>query len=265
MIRHAHQLVLVTLCTLLCAVPAGADSAARVKVGPGTWKPLYPAEGEEKIDVEPFLLDVRPVTNAEFLAFVSDHPKWRRDKVGSLFADDAYLEHWASASELGDDVLAEQPVTQVSWWAARAYCEAHGGRLPLEREWELAAMASERQADATKDPKFLATILGWYSQPGSAALRHAGAGPANIWGVRDLHGLVWEWVEDFQASMIVVDNRADGTVDTSLFCGAGAVSAPEKSDYAAFMRISFRSSLEANHAGRNLGFRCAQDLPKDTK
>lgn len=246
--------------------PAGdepADEVAdEVAVGPGTWRPLYPAEGEEEIYVDPFMLDVQPVTNGEFLEFTVENPKWRRDQVPSLFADDAYLSHWKSSTELGDEIQAEQPVTYVSWWAARAYCEAHGKRLPFQREWELAAMASETKYDATDDPEFLARILNWYSRPGNAEVQAVGSRPANLWGVQGLHGSIWEWVEDFHAALIVVDNRADGKVDTSLFCGAGAIAAPDKGDYAAFMRLGFRSSLEAKYATRNLGFRCARDLPE---
>lgn len=230
------------------------------RVGGGAWRPLYPAEGEDSIEVGGFLLDERPVTNAEFLTFVLGEPRWRRDGVAPLFADQGYLAHWSGPDVLGD-AGPTRPVTHVSWWAARAYCKQRGARLPAEAEWERAAMASETQADATGDPAVAARILGWYSRPGSAELAEAGAGPANVWGVRDLHAGVWEWVEDFQSALVSVDNREDGATDTARFCGAGAVSAQDKEDYAAFMRLAFRSSLQATFTTRNLGFRCARDLP----
>jgi formylglycine-generating enzyme required for sulfatase activity len=44
-----------------------------------------------------------------------------------------------------------------------------------------------------------------------------------------------------------------------LFCGAGALRATDVNDYAAFMRVAFRSALQADFTGRALGFRCAAD------
>lgn len=206
-----------------------------------------------------FQLEERPVTNAEYLAFVKKQPSWQRGQVPALFSDDGYLSHWTGALEPKPDDLA-RPVTHVSWWAARAFCEARGRRLPYEAEWELAAMASATKKDATSDPAYLAQILAWYGRPGSAALPNAGDGEANAWGVRDLHGVVWEWVEDFQSALVTADNRENGAVDISKFCGAGAVSAEVKEDYAAFMRLAFRASLAAQYTTRNLGFRCAMSI-----
>lgn len=239
-------------------------AAALKLVQAGIWRPLYPAEDEDEIPVGAFLLEERPVTNAEFLAFVREQESWRRGAVPSLFADPGYLSHWAGPLDLGA-TGAEQPVTHVSWWAAREFCAARGRRLPYEAEWELAAMASATEPDATGDPEFLAQILAWYGKPGGAPLPPAGAGEANVWGVRDLHGVVWEWVEDFQSALVTVDNREDGAVDTRRFCGAGAVSADVKEDYAAFMRIAFRASLAGPYTTRNLGFRCAADAPKEER
>ncbi|MCO4772986.1 MAG: formylglycine-generating enzyme family protein [Deltaproteobacteria bacterium] len=246
------------LLPLLLAGAFVASPAPLHQVGPGIWRPLYPAEGEQQIAVDAFLLEERPVTNREYAAFVSTHPEWQRGKVPALFSDPGYLSQWESPDSPGDAIL-DQPVTHVSWWAARSFCEARGKRLPYEREWELAAMASATKTDASGDPEYLAQILAWYGKPGGAALENAGSGEANAWGVRDLHGMVWEWVEDFQSALVTADNREDGAVDLSRFCGAGAVSAEVKEDYAAFMRIAFRSSLSGQYTTKNLGFRCAAD------
>ena len=49
----------------------------------------------------------------------------------------------------------------------------------------------------------------WYSAPSPASLPTAGLGRANFWGVKDLHGLVWEWVADFNSVMTIGDARGD--------------------------------------------------------
>ena len=98
--------------------------------------------------------------------------------------------------------------------------------------------------------------------PRAAAVLPAVTTPRpNFHGVRGLHGLVWEWVDDFNTAMVTGESRADSGLDRDLFCGAGAAGARETNDYAAFMRMALRSSLKASNTTTSLGFRCAQDLP----
>src|SRR6185312_15244144 len=101
----------------------------------------------------------------EYLAFVREHPQWRRDKVAGILADARYLTQWAGADELGEQALPRQPVTRVSWFAAQAYCESEGARLPSWYEWEFAAAADASRRDARADPAWRENILGWYSRP----------------------------------------------------------------------------------------------------
>ena len=264
---------LLELCPLLvvaCAVTSAAMAAPRHPaappgmslVGPGSYKPLYAASPAERtLAVKAFLLDRKPVTNAEFLGFVRSSPAWRRDQVKRLFADEGYLARWQTADSLGEDVRPASPVTGVSWFAAKAYCAARSARLPTEREWELAALASESSADGSRDPRWLARILGFYSQPATASqLRHVGTGKPNFWGIYDMHGLIWEWVYDFGASLVASDSREKGDAEQNRFCGASGADSRNPSDYASFMRVAFRSSLEASFTTARLGFRCAADV-----
>lgn len=251
---------------VLVAPPPPAETPAvpedMALVGPGELRLAYPVAGEpEVVGVPAFLLDRRPVSNGDMLAFVTAVPKWRRGTIAAVHADARYLEHWAGPLELGGggSSRADQAVTHVSWFAAKAYCAWRGKRLPSEREWELAASADETRKDARGDPAFTERILAWYSRPTPVILPPAGAGPPNVWGIRDLHAGVWEWVYDFNSTLVTGDNRDRGNVDKSMFCGAGAIGAKDVSDYATFMRFAFRSSLEARFTTKNLGFRCARD------
>src|SRR5262249_18639144 len=136
------------------------------------------------MEVRPFLLDRRPVTNADFLEFVRARPEWRRSHVSRLFADQAYLRHWRGDLDPGPQAPAGSPVVYVSWFAARAFAAAHGGRLPTVAEWELAAAADATRKDASRDPKFLERLRDAYARPAAAILPAVG-GPANAWGVQD--------------------------------------------------------------------------------
>jgi formylglycine-generating enzyme required for sulfatase activity len=239
-----------------------ATPAGMVLVGPGTYRPLYPASpSEQVVAVGRFFLDAKLVTNGEFLGFVQRHAEWRRDRVKRLLVDTGYLSHWADAGSLGPETKPASPVTNVSWFAAKAYCAARSARLPSEREWELAAAASEKVPDGSKEEAFVARILAFYSKPAVApSLRDVGLDRPNFFGLYDMHGLVWEWVYDYGASLVAADSREKEGADSNRFCGTAGANAQRPSDYAAFMRIAFRSSLEAAYTTTRLGFRCAADL-----
>jgi sulfatase modifying factor 1 len=205
----------------------------------------------------------RPVTNGDFLDFVRRSPGHGRDRIARVFAEPRYLSHWAGSLELGAGARDMQPVVNVSWFAARAFCRAAGMRLPLAAEWELAAAASRTRRDGSKEAAHRQAILDWYGKP-RETLPDVPHGPANLYGVHDLHGVVWEWVEDFNEAVSTADTREQGESARDRFCGAGAaIARGDASDYAAFMRVAMRSSLQAHYTGAVLGFRCAAD-PQST-
>ncbi|MHB8912669.1 MAG: formylglycine-generating enzyme family protein [Lysobacter sp.] len=247
---------------LLVVLPVAGVLAGRADYAPlpgGAFRTALKYEDQKgSVRIAPFQLMRTPVSNAQFLAFVQAHPQWRRDRVARVFADGRYLAHWAAPAALTDEVQAKQPVTQVSWFAASAYCESQGARLPTWTQWEYAAAADETRRDARKDPAWRERILSWYSRPSSKALPRAGLQTANAYGVQDLHGLVWEWTDDFSSLLVSGDNRNQGDADNAKFCGAGALSMDDRENYAVLMRVAMLSSLEAVDTTTNLGFRCAR-------
>jgi formylglycine-generating enzyme required for sulfatase activity len=221
------------------------------------------ATADEQGTVVPaFFIDRTPVTNRDFLGFVLRHPGWRRDRISSLFAESAYLSDWASATSLGA-ARGDAPVVRVSWFAAKAYCESRQARLPTDLEWQFAAAASETLPDARSNESFRAMVLRFYERPASVPLPAVAQGRKNYYGVYDLHGLVWEWVSDFNSLLVSGDSRSTSAADKQTFCGSGALATGDNRDYAGFMRIAFLSSLEASFTTPSLGFRCAKDAPGD--
>jgi sulfatase modifying factor 1 len=253
------------LAALLAGVAGGATGATapralgRASIPGATFATILPPSPQVKsATVHAFRMDRVPVSNADFAAFIAQHPRWRRDRVPRVFADEAYLLQWhgANTPERGS---GQRPVTQVSWFAASAYCEAQHARLPTWYEWELVAAASEQRADARADPHWRQQILDWYARPGGDVLPDVGAGRANYYGVHDVHGLVWEWVEDLGSMMVSADNREQGDPDTRKFCGSGALSLEDKENYAMLMRVATLSSMQARYTSRTMGFRCVTD------
>ena len=207
-------------------------------------------------------MDRYPVTNLQFERFVASSPQWSKGQPIALLSDGNYLKHWngRSTGATPDPAELAAPVTNVSWYAASEYCAAKGGRLPNILEWEYVAAASENASDASRDPQFVQQLLQWYGEPPPVrGLGPVGRRMPNYWGVYDLHGLIWEWTEDFNSIFVSGDNRRDGEVSKNMFCGDAAVGAADRANYAAFMRYAFRSSLRANYTAESLGFRCAYD------
>ena len=237
---------------------AAAPPPGMVLIPAGDYLPLLRGPNDDaKIPVGAYWLDERPVTNGEFLAFVRANPRWRRSQVSPLFADAQYLARWNADLAPGPRAPLEAPVVEVSWFAARAYARWAGKRLPTIAEWEWAAAAGFRRADGRREAGFTAAVLAWYATPEPAVYPAAGSGRANLYGARDLLDLVWEWVDDFNTVLINGDSRGAGGV--GMFCGGAAANNRDPSDYPAFMRAGYRSSLSARYTVANLGFRCARD------
>jgi len=251
-------LILVGAAAMANAQPA---PSAMARIPADMFRPLFISTNDLKeIPVKSFFLDTRPVTNRDFLEFLRSNPGWQRSRVKRIFADETYLKSWTADLEPGADAPAQAPVTHVSWFAAKAYADWKGKRLPTVAEWELAASAGFARPDGENEEAFKNRVLEWYNKPNPARLPDVGAGRTNFWGIHDLHGLVWEWTDDFNISMVTGDARNDSSIDRQLFCGGGAQGARDVKNFPAFMRYGFRSSLKAAYCVHNLGFRCAKDL-----
>ena len=237
--------------------------ANMVNVPAGEYRPLYLTKDSSLVSVDEFEIDRLPITNSEYLEFVSNNPEWNKGNIPSVFADSRYLQHWeenkSNSTWRPENVILKNAVINVSWFAAQAFCNTQGKHLPTVAQWEYVASASESNADGHNEPDYQQRILRWYAQHHDAEDLKVGVSAANYWGIHDLHGLVWEWTEDFNSALVSGESRADSSINEKLYCAAGSVGSADPSDYAAFMRHGFRSSLQANYSLPNLGFRCSSE------
>ncbi|WP_457331987.1 formylglycine-generating enzyme family protein [Rhizobacter sp. P5_C2] len=245
----------------VAATPCAAQSPVYIPIPGGTLSSVL----ARNADIGPsriaaFEMRETPVTVSDWQSFVTGHPEWQRGRVARAFADEGYLKDWRTEVDPPPGARASQPITAVSWFAAQAYCETEGARLPTWPEWEYVAAADAGRRDARADPAWRSRILAWYGRPAAHALPDVGGQP-NVYRVRDLHGLVWEWVDDFNALLINPDSRSAEDPDKLQFCGAGAIDLQDRENYAVLMRVALLSSLEAAQSTSSLGLRCVRPLP----
>ena len=131
-----------------------------------------------KVELDSFAIGRYPVTFAEYDVFCE---ATSREKM----ADQA----WGRG---------QRPVIDVSWQDAVEYCNwlsqetGYVYRLPTEAEWEYACRAGSEAAWCFGDDEEHLGDYAWYDKNSGDKTHPVGAKKANIWGLHDMHGNVWE-------------------------------------------------------------------------
>lgn len=215
--------------TGMVAVPGGAFRMGRDD-GDLYESPLH------EVTVAPFFMDRTEVTNAQYAEFVkaTHHPA---------------PPHWKDGKyPTGADKL---PVVNVSWQDANAYATWAGKRLPTEAEWEYAARAQDArrypwgsQWDATKANTSESNL----NRPVEA---DSYADAANPFGLLQLSGNVWEWVN----GEVVSYKDAKITLAPGKVIRGGAYYMPKER-----ATTTYRGFAPADKVSERIGFRCVRDL-----
>ncbi len=135
-----------------------------------------------------FYLGRYEVTQAQWTAVMGSNPSYFQ----------------SPGSQVPASQVPNRPVERVSWNMIQGFEEATGLRLPTETEWEYACRAGTQTAfnlppNGTNNDGLLG-LLGWFSSNSASQTRPVGQKKANSLGLYDLHGNVWEWVEDWYDS-----------------------------------------------------------------
>ncbi|MFD6220620.1 ergothioneine biosynthesis protein EgtB [Nocardia asteroides] len=197
------------------AVPAAGE--VRIPAGEflmGTSADPWALDNERPahpVHVPGFAIDVAPVTNEQYLAFVADggyeRPElwsergWAHRQEAGLVAPQFWErdgEQWTRlAFGVRTTLRPRQPVVHVCWFEAQAYARWAGKRLPTEAEWEKAARYDPATGDSRRYPWGADAPDARHANLGQRHLEPAevGAYPAGVsaTGVHQLIGDVWEW------------------------------------------------------------------------
>ena len=156
----------------------------------------------------------------------------------------------------GDD----RPVENVSWEDAQQFIRKINAiegkeacRLPTEAEWEYAARAGTTTLYSFGDNITQLGDYAWYAVNSGETTHPVGEKKLNPWGLYDMHGNVWEWVQDWYApytAEAVTDPIGPAIGAYLLLRGGGW------GDAAQDARSADRLWRHPGVRGGNLGFRC---------
>jgi formylglycine-generating enzyme required for sulfatase activity len=277
---------------VLAKMETGVDSAAWAQVPAGEF---VLGQHEEKGSVnKPYEIMLTDVINAQYARYLNEAltkgtVKIQGDQIVGYYPGDPFHGHKHEKEIKAGDWLhvplkdpslrltfdgktfgvkpgyENHPMTMVTWFGAKTYCDFYGWRLPSEVEWEKAARGTDNRPFpwgnqielnsanfyASRDPfeqlagKWLASKQG-YTTPvglynGKIYDGYQTADSRSPYGLYDMAGNVWQWAADLQ----------EGIHDRWLRGGS-------KDNYGYNLRIWEHNSARPDYASPSVGFRCAR-------
>lgn len=153
------------------------------------------------------------------------------------------------------------PVEQVSWTEVQVFLKKLNAkenstryRLPTEAEWEYACRAGGREPDVAPNLDAVA----WRAGNSSGTTHPVGLKKPNAWGLYDMRGNVWEWVQDWigtYPAAAQVDPQGAGSATYRGMRGGSW-----RLDILTRFRCAYRGGSKPDHRGNSIGFRCARSL-----
>ncbi len=156
---------------------------------------------------------------------------------------------------------ANHPMTMVSWFGAKAYCEFYGWRLPTEMRWEKAARGTDERPFPWGETIALNNANFTYSRDPFEDMASFGSGTTPVgfyngriydgyqtidspspYGIYDMAGNVWQWTENIYPGQHYRYMRGGS-----------------KDRYENNLRVWFRNNATPVFYSPAVGFRCVRD------
>jgi len=295
--RRSLAMLLIIIILLAACVPADLNAAIpRIDTGvdPASWAQIPAGEfffGQfNTIATTPaYEMMITNVTTAQYAAFLNEalaagSVKVEGNQVMGYYPGDKFrgVKH-EEPIEAGDRVLIpledpsqrikfdgttfsvqteyeNHPMTMVSWFGARGYCDFYGYRLPTEIEWEKAARGTDTRPFpwgeellrenanfyASRDPFEDMHSFGSRTSPvgfynGKTYAGYATLNSASPYGLYDMAGNVWQWTGNVYEGMHYRFMRG-GSKDT----------------YEMDLRVWVRNNATPTYFSPGVGFRCVK-------
>lgn len=181
-----------------------------------------------------FYIDRYEVTNRQFKKFVE----------ATGYKAEGCWQKYATASRL------DHPVIGVSWYDAQAYAQWAGKRLPTGEEWEKAARGGDARRFPWGNQWEPERLNSFESNRGNTAPVGSYPRGASPYGVEDMAGNVWEWVDSWYMPM-----DSDGSLPMLRQIRGGS----RGDEAAACLIVTKRGVFPENGRLVNSGFRCVVD------
>lgn len=163
-----------------------------------------------------------------------------------------------------------RPVVNVSWHDARQYTDwlshktGQRYRLPSEAEWERAARAGSKTRWSFGSDERRLREFAWYEANASRKTQPVGGKAANAFGLHDMHGNVWEWVENCRDEFRTraASEGEPPTTERHTDCRFRGGSWNGR---AVHTRSAQYDEAEPTNRSNDIGFRIARDLAPGTR
>lgn len=230
---------------------------------------------EHAVTLDTYQIEELPVTNRQYVNFLNwmgpnSHLNGcfnQRCVDTTATQEFSQLVFDSQNYDTGTPIFDTFPVVGVTWFGARAYCEALGRRLPTEAEWERAARGPQGNLYPWGNEWEPTLARNSRSEENVIGAIEVGAIPGNITseGVRDMAGNVAEWVADWYSRTYYSQPEASGLNPTGPVSGSDKVVRGGSWDAVPFFtRTVNRQNRNPSDTYLWLGFRCAADFDEDS-
>lgn len=219
------------------------------------WQECIQSEAPQHkvILTQPIYLGVNEVTQAEYEKVMGVNPS-----------------HFAAIGAGKESVAGmetvDHPVEMVRWYDAAEFCvklskqeklklDGTGYRLPSEAEWEFACRAGTVTKYWIGDQDEDLVRAGWFGGNAGGRTHAAGELKTNPFGLNDIHGNVWEWVQDGWDASYYGQFSQKPAVNPISAGSQRVIRGGRCYDAASTCRSSIRGAYNPGYGGHNVGFR----------